>query len=115
MTEKEPTLEQVGKDLLEFAGLEDCGEYGWRLPGKDLGIIEPNPISLDWLAKWCWPKLGEPIVSISKLTEGHLAGQFSCELDWADMSHHSQVGYGSTRSEAAARATWKAIQESSRP
>ena len=39
MTEKEPTLEQVGKDLLEFAGLEDCGEYGWRLPGKDLGII----------------------------------------------------------------------------
>ena len=102
MTETEPTLEQVKKDLLEFAGFTSPISLQYPL----------YPISLDWLAERCWPKLGDPTVSIERLPTGYaMEGQFEAELNWADASSYSQVGWGPTRAEAAARATYAAIME----
>jgi len=116
MDTKEPTLEQVKKDLLEFAGWRQTKIYGlerdfsrWIKPDGKANFGKTDPISSKWLEDWCYPKLGEPIIK----TEPWLNGQFLAKL----YSHNVVTrATGSTRSEATARATWKAIkQESSGP
>ena len=107
----EPTMDTLAEDLLLYGGWKRKGA-GWYIADRRECKSDPNPISLDWLSRWIWPKLGEPTISIELLPIGYILGvQFEAELNWADASRRSKAGWGATRAEAAARATWAAIQE----
>jgi len=111
MTEKEPTLEQVKRDLLEFAGWKHFPTQNrlvdrWKMPdGK--WIYSPSPISLKWLEDWAWPKLEEPIIKTEPWLKRFRAKLYS--------NNAVTTAIGLTRSEAAARATWWAIQPLTKP
>jgi len=93
----EPTLEQVAADLLKFTS-----------PDRGYTTDTRNSISLDFLDKYVWPKMGEPMTGFAQLENGN----WQCLLSWAEYDYgHGVEGYGVTRVEAAARATWKVIQK----
>ena len=100
----ESTIEQVKVKLLEDAGFKvrySPGGRFWIGPDGSKGV--PDPISLDWLAKWCWAKMGKPVVTMYSLEDGW----YCCEVVPEDKNMYK--AYSATRVESAARATYAAI------